>query len=86
MATATKKARKVGQPGAGARRTRVKDSLQFLVVEDNGGDYHWRIVAGDGARLAQSASFDSYDDAAQAAQQVRDGAASARLEQRPVIT
>ena len=44
--------------------------------------YHWTIVAGDGATLARSTSFASYDDAEKAAKHVRDGAASARFERR----
>ena len=55
--------------------------MELLIFEDNGGDYHWRIVAPDGAMLAQSVSFaSSYDRAEQAAQHVRGAAASARFE------
>jgi uncharacterized protein YegP (UPF0339 family) len=57
--------------------------MEFLILEDNGGDYHWTIVAADGATLTRSAGFASYQDAEQAAQHVRDGAGSARLEPRP---
>lgn len=53
--------------------------MRFLVFEDNSGAYHWRIVAPDGATLAQSGSFASRDRAQLAAQRVRDGAASARF-------
>jgi uncharacterized protein YegP (UPF0339 family) len=56
--------------------------MEFLIFEDNGGAYHWRIVAGDGAILAQSGSFASYDDADRAARRVRDGAASSRFNRR----
>ena len=56
--------------------------MGFFVFEDNGGAYHWRLVAGDGVTLAQSVSFDSYDDAEQAARHVRDTAGSASLEPR----
>jgi uncharacterized protein YegP (UPF0339 family) len=82
MATATKN----GRPSRRvARRTSAvpgSASTEFVVFEDNGGSYHWTIVAGDGAALARSEAFGSYDDAEQAAQQVRDGAASARFEDR----
>jgi uncharacterized protein YegP (UPF0339 family) len=55
-------------------------SMKFLVFEDNGGGYHWTIVAGSGERLVQSASFASYEDAKQAARVVHAGAASASFE------
>lgn len=48
-------------------------SMEFLISEDNGGDYHWRIIAGNGGTLAESVSFASYDEAEQAARRVRDG-------------
>ncbi len=53
--------------------------MAFVIFEDNGGSYHWRILAGDGAILGQSEGFASYRDAEQAAEQIRDGAASARV-------
>jgi uncharacterized protein YegP (UPF0339 family) len=55
-------------------------SMRFLVVEDNGGGYHWTIVAGSGELLAQSPSFASYEEAKQAARIVHSGAASASFE------
>lgn len=54
--------------------------MKFLVVENNGGGYHWTIVAATGETLAQSASFATYGDAKQAARFVRGGAASASFE------
>ncbi len=57
--------------------------MEFSIYEDNGGAYHWR-VRGHDATLAQSGEFASYDDAAQAAQWVRDGAAKARFDRRAV--
>ena len=68
---------------------RESASMEFLIFQDNGGAYHWTIVAGDGATLARSGSFASYDHAEQAALRVRDGAAAARFaartgESRPV--
>jgi uncharacterized protein YegP (UPF0339 family) len=80
MATATKKARAAKQLARRAPQVRVPASLAFLIYEDNGDDYHWTIVAGDGATLARSGGFGSYADAEKAARQVRDGAASARFE------
>jgi uncharacterized protein YegP (UPF0339 family) len=57
-------------------------SMKFLVFEDNGGGYHWTIVAADGASLVQSGSFASYEDAKQAAHAVRRGAPRAAFEDR----
>jgi uncharacterized protein YegP (UPF0339 family) len=82
MATATKKSRAAGQLARRARNVRVPEPMEFLVFEDNGGAYHWRIVCGDGATLAQSGAFASYDRAEQAARRVRHGAAAARLDVR----
>jgi uncharacterized protein YegP (UPF0339 family) len=56
--------------------------MEFLIFQDNGGAYHWTIVAGDGATLARSGSFASYDHAEQAAYRVRDGATVARFDRR----
>ena len=61
MATATKKSRAAGQLARRARNVRVPEPMEFLVFEDNGGAYHWRIVAGAGATLSESGSFASYD-------------------------
>jgi uncharacterized protein YegP (UPF0339 family) len=55
-------------------------SMKFLVFEDNGGGYHWTIVAASGKRLVQSARYASYEDANQAAHVVHAGAASASIE------
>ena len=80
MATATKKvhaARPVARP---TRDVPESASLEFLIYQDNGGDYHWEIVGGDGESLAQSGSFASYEDAERAASRVHDGASSARFE------
>lgn len=82
MGTAPKKSRAAGQLARPARDVPVPESMEFLIFEEDGGAYHWRIVAGDGATLAQSGSFASYQDAEQAAQRVRDGAASARFNHR----
>ena len=82
MATAIKKARSAGRPAHGTPDVPAPPPMEFLVFEDNGGSYHWRIVGDEGATLAGSGDFVSYDDAEHAAQVVRDGAASARLERR----
>jgi uncharacterized protein YegP (UPF0339 family) len=80
MATAPKQSPVVAQRARRAPEVRVPPSLEFLITEDNGGDYHWMIAANDGVTLARSGGFATYDDAAQAAQLVRDGAGSAVFE------
>jgi uncharacterized protein YegP (UPF0339 family) len=82
MATATKKSRASARLPRRAPEVCVPESMEFLIFEDNGGAYHWTIVAGDGATLVRSAGFASYEDAERAANRVRDGAASAPLEHR----
>ena len=79
MATATKKVHAARPVARGARDVSETASLEFLVHQNNGGDYHWEIVGGDGESLAQCGSFASYDDAERAARRVHDGAGSARL-------
>jgi uncharacterized protein YegP (UPF0339 family) len=80
MATATKKVHTVRPVARGARDVSESASLEFLVYQDNGGDYHWEIVGEGGESLAQSGSFASYDDAERAARCMHDGAGSARFE------
>ena len=82
MATATKNARAANQVVRGAGAVSKPKSMEFVTFEDNGGRYHWRIVAGDGRILAQSQGFASHQDAEQAARHVRDGAASASFKSR----
>jgi uncharacterized protein YegP (UPF0339 family) len=82
MATATKQSRTAKQLAGRALDARVPASMEFLIFEDNGGSYYWTIVAGDGATLARSGNFGSYDDAEQAAQDVPHGAAAALFEHR----
>jgi uncharacterized protein YegP (UPF0339 family) len=82
MATATKKSRAAKQLAGLATAARLPESMEFLIFEDNGGDYHWTIVDGDGSTLARSGSFASYDDAEKTANHVRGGAASALFERR----
>jgi uncharacterized protein YegP (UPF0339 family) len=66
-----------------AKRKALREpaSMKFLVFEDNGGGYHWTIVAASGETLVRSASFASYEDAKQAARIVHAGA-SASFEHR----
>jgi uncharacterized protein YegP (UPF0339 family) len=82
MATAIKKSRAAGRLPRRAREARVPESTEFLIFEDNGGAYHWTIVARDGETLARSGGFASYGDAEQAARRVRGAATSARFERR----
>jgi uncharacterized protein YegP (UPF0339 family) len=87
MPTATKKSRAAGRLPRRAHEVRPPasmkvPSMEFVIFEDNGGDYHWTLVAADGATVAGSGGFASSDDAEQAAQRVRDAAASARFERR----
>ena len=82
MSTAPNKSRAASRLAGHARDVRVPEPMKVRIFEDNDGAYQRRIIADDGATLAQSGSFTSYEDAEQAAQRVRDGAASARLNRR----
>jgi uncharacterized protein YegP (UPF0339 family) len=78
MATATSKPRT--QSHGRRHVTEVHaPSMEFLTFEDNAGDFYWTIVDGDGVTLARSGGFASYDLATRAAEQIRDGVASARF-------
>jgi hypothetical protein len=82
MATASKKflaSRKLARPAA---QVRGPAPIEFVIVEDNCGRYHWSILAGDRTTLGRSGDFASYGDAEQAAQEILDGAASARFARR----
>ena len=90
MATATRKARAAAPVAGGAAGVSESASMEFSVYSDNGGEYHWTIVAGNGETLAQSGSFASRKDAEHAARYVYEGAGSARFdadgaEERPVV-
>jgi uncharacterized protein YegP (UPF0339 family) len=74
MATAIKKAR--------ASESMDSASMEFLIVEDNGGEYHWRLLDRDGNRVARSPTFASYGATEDAACVVLAGAGSARLDPR----
>ena len=82
MATATEKPRASKQLAGRPVRVHARPPMEFLIFEDNSGSYHWTILAGDGSALGGSGGYASYDDAERAAQQIRDGAASARLARR----
>lgn len=58
-------------------------STTFLIHEDNGGSYHWTLVADGGEILVRSAGFGSYEQAEHAAGIVHRGASRASFEQRP---
>ena len=85
MATATKKARATMGAHRGARGASGSASMEFLIVEDNSGDYHWTLLDRDGTSLARSGSFASYEHTEDAARVVLAGAASARLDPRAAI-
>lgn len=57
-------------------------SLAFRIHEDNGGAYHWTILADGGETLVRSASFGSYEQADHAARVVHCGASRASFEDR----
>jgi uncharacterized protein YegP (UPF0339 family) len=83
MATATKKARATTTHASrGAVVASESVSMEFLIVEDNGGDYHWTLLDRDGNSLARSPSFASYEHTEDAARVVLAGARSARLDRR----
>ncbi len=55
-------------------------SMTFRTDEDNGGRYHWVIVADGGETLVRSEGFGSYEEANQAAGRVHRGASHASFE------
>jgi uncharacterized protein YegP (UPF0339 family) len=81
MGTAPKKSR-VAQLACRTADANVPASMEFLIFEENGGAFHWAIVAASGDDLVQSATFGSYEEAKQAARVVRSGAVSAPFENR----
>jgi uncharacterized protein YegP (UPF0339 family) len=82
MATASKKSRASRQLARPPVHMHGPAPMEFVIFEDNGGSYRWRIMAGDGSTLGQSGDFDSYDAAEQAARQICNGATSARFQRR----
>jgi hypothetical protein len=80
MATAPKQARTNRRPSRGVLVASDSVPMQFLIFEDNGGDHYWTLEDRDGNSLARSPSFTSYQDTANAARVVFDGAGAAGLE------
>ena len=80
MATATKKARATVVAGRGTQAPSESVSMEFLIVEDNGGKYHWTLLDREGNSLARSPRFPSYGRAEDAARVVLAGSGSARLD------
>lgn len=55
--------------------------MRFVIYKDSGGNYRWRLVAGNGQTVAGSGQgFDSQANARRAAENVRDNAGSATVE------
>lgn len=67
---------------AGARAVSVPASMKFLAFEENGGAFHWAIVAATSDRFVQSASSASYEGAKQAAGIVPSRSGAAPFEDR----
>jgi uncharacterized protein YegP (UPF0339 family) len=82
MATATRNGRVTTGANGGAAVASELESMEFLIVEDNGGKYHWRLLDRDGNSLARSPSYASHHDAEDAALVVLAGGGSARLDRR----
>jgi hypothetical protein len=78
MATATKRSRAGSRLPRGGRKVRVPESMEFLLVEDNGGDHRWTVLDREGNSLARSPSFGSYEHAEDAARAVLAGTGPAR--------
>jgi hypothetical protein len=78
MATATRKARAAAGATNGTVVASDSVSMEFLVVEDNSGDYYWTLMDRDGNSLARSPSFASYERTEDAARIVLAGASSAK--------
>ena len=60
----------------------VPASMEFLMFEENGGAFHWAIVATSGDHLVPSATFVSYEEAKRVARVVSSGAVPAPFENR----
>jgi uncharacterized protein YegP (UPF0339 family) len=85
MATATMKDVATTSANRGAAVPSGSVSMEFFVVEDNGGNYHWTLRDRDGKSLARSPSFVSYEQAEDAARVVLAGAGSARQDRRAAV-
>lgn len=56
--------------------------MKFVIYEDSGSKYRWRLVAGNGQTVASSGeSFDSRSNARRAAENVKSNAGSATIEE-----
>lgn len=86
MATATKQRRAPASASRGAEGASESASMEFLIVEDNGGKYHWTLLDREGNSLARSPRFVSHEQAEDAARVVLAGAGSARLDRRAAST
>lgn len=73
MATAARNASPTAPAGA-VRPEPTPDEPRFAVFSDNGGRYHWEILAADGESLARSGGFSSEKEASKAARSVCTGA------------
>ena len=82
MATATKQGRAPTGASRGAKGASKSASMEFLIVEDNGGKYQWTLLDREGNSLARSPRFVSHEQAEDAARVVLAGAGSARLDRR----
>jgi uncharacterized protein YegP (UPF0339 family) len=85
------RSRQVTQTVSAMRKARAAPSalpkpaaMEFFIYEDNGGGYHWTIVAAGGETLVRSARLGSYEDAEQAARVVHRGASRASVERRRI--
>lgn len=57
--------------------------MKFVIYADSSGKYRWRLVAGNGQNVASSGeAFDSQSNARRAAENVRDNAGSAEVEEQ----
>lgn len=60
-------------------------AMTFLIYEDNGGCYHWTIVADGGEILVRSGCFGSYEEATDAASIIQRGASRASFDYGPSV-
>lgn len=57
--------------------------MKFVIYADTSGKYRWRLVSGNGQTVASSGEpFDSQSNARRAAENVRDNAGSAEVEEQ----
>ena len=71
---------------AGARAVSVPASMKFLAFEENGGAFHWAIVATGSDRLVKSASSASCEEAKHPAGTVPSRSGAAPFEERAADT